>query len=140
MSLLRALLGLKSEPAQERPATPAEGETKATVPGTDPLGELAAFMKGMLESLATERIGQLTLREAITRFVETKPERPYPVRGALLALPHREGKQVVWAFLDPEDALVRDEEGAPLGRKAICAGLDEELEAMMAGRELLIVA
>lgn len=143
MSLLRTILGLKSKTERKIPAAPEDGEGgpgKTTGAGSDPLGELAIFMMGMLESLATERIGQLTLRAAISRFVEEKPERPYPVRGALLVLPHREGKQVVWAFLDPEDALLRGEDGKPLGRKAICATLDGELEAMMAGRELLIVA
>lgn len=142
MSFLRTILGLKSDPVKEKPAQPADGGASAGKPtgsGNDPLGELSAFMRGMMESLATERIGQLTLRDAITRFVETKPERPYPVRGALLVLPHREGKQVVWAFLDPEDALVRGEDGKPLGRKAICATLDDELASLMAGRELLIV-
>jgi hypothetical protein len=142
MSFLRTILGLKSEPAKDKTAQATDGGAesgKATGAGCDSLGELAAFMKGMLASLATERIAQLTLRVAITRFVEAKPECPYPVRGALLVLPHREGKQVVWAFLDTEDALLRGEEGQLLGRKAICATLDGELEAMMAGRELLIV-
>jgi hypothetical protein len=142
MSLLRTILGLKSKAERKMPAASEDGEGgpgKTTGAGSEPLGELVAFMKGMLECLATERIDQLTLREVITRFVEEKPERPYPLRGALLVLPHCEGKQVAWAFLDHENALVRGENGNPLGRKAICATLDGELDAMMAGRELLIV-
>lgn len=142
MSFLRTLLGLRSDPEKAKPQAAKNGAETVDHPvaiGSEGLGELAAFMKGMLGCLATERLGQLTLREAITRFVDGKPERPYPVRGALIVQPHREGKQVVWAFLDRDDNLELDGDGRPLGRKAICAGLDEELDAMMAGRELLIV-
>ncbi len=133
MSFLRTILGLNNRPDETgQPQTENVGDKKTGSP-------LLSFIRGMAENLAIERIGQLTLREAVTRFVETRPERPFPVKGALIVQPHREGKQVVWVFLDRDNNLVRDDDGQPPGRKAICSTLDEELTTLLAGRELLIV-
>jgi hypothetical protein len=139
MSFLKILLGLKNRTDEEDRTQTEQAGVKAGEHERDAINTMLTFIKGMVESLATERIEFLTLREAITRFVEVKPERPYPVRGALIAQSHREGKLVVWAFLDRDNNMILDDSGAPLGRKAICAQLDEELTAMLDGRELLIV-
>jgi hypothetical protein len=96
-------------------------------------------MEGMVDNLSTERIQELTLREAITRFVEGKPKPFEAAKGALIVQPHREGKLVFWAFLESDNSLMCGDDGKPYGRKAICGRLDDELTATLKGNELLIV-
>lgn len=141
MGILRSILGL-----DDRLKSPQQSVTTADMPTIDAkesiseiLHPFLTFMDGMAENLSTERMEQLTLRDAITRFVEGKPEQWQPTKGALIVRPHREGKLVLWAYLDKENGIVRKEDGKPFGRKAICGRLDDELTATLAGREMLIV-
>lgn len=141
MSILGSLLGLaKRTDEAERSGSDAKANDSAAPVGvSERLRPFLVFMEGMAESLATERIQELTLREAVTRFVEGKPVTSQPAKGALIVQPHRDGKLVLWTFLDGDDRLMCDETGKPLGRKAICASLDEELAAILKDKELLII-
>ena len=102
------------------------------------LSQMLIFAGAMADSLTTERIKLLTLRAVITRFVDLKPE-VGNLRGALLVQPHREGSMVYWIFLDSNNNPQSGNDGQPLGAKAICADLDEELATMLGGRDVLIV-
>jgi hypothetical protein len=143
MNILRCIFGFKDKPAETKPVAIPEADTKTAAVPTGRVSEVLrpflAFMEGMSESLATERIELLTLRDAIRRFVEGKPKQCEPVKGALIVQPHREGKLVLWAFLDSDNSVMRGDDCKPLGRKAICGTLDDELTAMLGERELLIV-
>ena len=142
MGLLRNILGLDDKPKSAgRPAS-ADATDKDTTAQPETISEalrpFRAFIEGMLDNLVTERMDELTLREAITRFVEGKPKQVEPAKGALIVQSHREGKIVLWAFLKSDNTLICDESGKPFGRKAICSRLDSELTATLKGNELLI--
>jgi len=139
MSILRSLLGLDEKTTYKKPEDNQEARPKAVTGVSEALRPFLAFMEVMAESLATERIEELTLREAITRFVEGKPKQFEPAKGALIVQPHREGKLVYWAFLNSDNSMMCGEDGKAFGRKAICSRLDAELVATLKGNELLIV-
>jgi hypothetical protein len=102
------------------------------------LSQMLIFAGAMADNITTERIKLLTLRDVITRFVDLKPDAGN-LRGALLVQPHREGSMVYWIFLDSANNLQSGDDGLPLGAKAICTNLDEELATMLGGRDVLIV-
>jgi len=131
MSILRSIMGFV-EKSKEIGKLEEEMYSEALRP-------FKTFIDGMLDNLATERMEELTLREAITRFVEGKPKPFEPAKGALIVQPHREGNMVLWAFLKEDNSLMCDETGKPYGRKAICNRLDQELLATLKGSELLIL-
>lgn len=133
MGMLDIILGLNSKPKEQR-----KTDAKTAAKQSETLRPFKAFMDGMLENLAIERMDELTLRKAITRFVEGKPKPLEPAKGALIVQPHREGKIVFWAFLKEDNSLMCDEAGKPFGFKAICSKLDAELTATLKGNELLI--
>lgn len=141
MGILRSILGLtdipkkgtaSADPAQQSEKIPPESISEALRP-------FKAFIDGMLDNLSIERIEELTLREAITRFVDGKPKSVELAKGALIVQPHREGKLVLWAFLHSDNTPMCGDDGKPFGRKAICARLDDELTTTLKGKELLIV-
>lgn len=133
MGIIRNILGLS-----EKTKVAEKSDTKSTSNQSEALRPFKAFMEGMLDNFSIERVEELTLREAITRFVEGKPKSLEPAKGVLIVQPHREGKIVFWAFLKEDNNLICDESGKPIGRKAICARLDQELISTLRGNELLI--
>ena len=139
MNILRSIFGLGSKAKDQNPVDTQVPKPKQPGGVNEVLRPLLTFMEGMAESLCAERIDELTLREVVKRFVEGKPESPESLKGALFVKPHREGQLVLWTFLDSTNNVIRGKDGAPLGCKAICAVLDEELTTMLAEHELLIV-
>ncbi len=145
MGLFKNLFGCAAKTAHTNAASDAAEETaacadeKTAESEADVIRPLLAFLKGMAESLATERIETLTLREAVTRMVEGRPELECAAKGALVVVPHREGRQVFWTYLDSANQIVRLADGSLAGKKAICTSIDDELSVVLGGRELLIL-
>jgi hypothetical protein len=108
------------------------------------IGELVAgladLFSGLLQGvpLGPSKVKELTYRAAVAWFVEKQPPVLDPVRGALLRKRHGEGWLIFQTFVGDDGEPIADRRGQPWGRKFIALALDEELDSVFDGRDLVI--
>ncbi|HYO71810.1 MAG TPA: hypothetical protein VEU33_37610 [Archangium sp.] len=100
--------------------------------------ELGDWLRNVLP-LGPEIMEHLTYSQALSYFVEHRPQNQRIVKGAMLLQPHAQGRLLVQVFLDHSNELVCGQDGKPFGRRVVVRRLDEELLDTFGGKDLVIV-
>jgi len=102
------------------------------------LREARAAIEGAFPSLV--QLEQLTYEEAIGWFSRERPADSRVAKGAILRVKAESGGWLVTqVFLDASLSLVLRPDGAPWGRRLTVVALDEELESLFDGDDLVVV-
>lgn len=88
--------------------------------------------------LGPSKVKRLTYRAAVAWFVEKRPPVVNRVQGALFRKPHGKDWLVFQTFVDEQGEVVSDRRGRPWGRKLIVLAMDEELESLFGGHDLVL--
>ncbi|WP_449417512.1 hypothetical protein [Phormidium nigroviride] len=86
-----------------------------------------------------EIIPIITYEETIKYFITDRPNDPKIKKGAILRQPHAQGYQLAQVFLDKNNQVVLNPNGAPYGRQLVARELDEELLEVFGTKQLIIV-
>ncbi|GIM91710.1 hypothetical protein [Paractinoplanes toevensis] len=84
-------------------------------------------------------VHELSYRDAISYFIDSRPKSDHVTKGAMLRSDHRDGTSLVQVFLDKRDEVVCGDNGLPFGRRLTVGRLDDELAETFGKRDLVIV-
>jgi hypothetical protein len=84
-------------------------------------------------------VHELSYRDAISYFIDSRPKSDHVTKGAMLRSDHRDGTSLVQVFLDKRDEVVCGDNGQPFGRRLTVGRLDDELAETFGKRDLVIV-
>ena len=77
--------------------------------------------------------------DAISYFVNNRPNNSRVQKGAMLKDTHQKGYVFIQVFLDSENHLVCQDDGIPYGRKIVVEKFDDELSETFGNQGLVIV-
>lgn len=105
--------------------------------GTSLLGHLREALEGLIEEVLPTPV--LDYPSVVRYFVENRPDDPRVRAGALIRSRGFFQTRILQVFLDEKRQPVCDLDGRPQGRILIVSRVDEELEELFDGGDLILV-
>ncbi len=105
-----------------------------------PKDRLKSISKNLMSYLKIEEnsIEMLTYSEVVKYFVTEKPEDSRIEKGAMIIDNYGEKYLIKQVFLDENNNLVCNTKGTPYGRRIIAINIEEELQDICKGQNLII--
>lgn len=107
---------------------------------------LPAWLQHILDGVADAVSGPqesvqeiMTYEEALSFFITHQPEGTQPSKGVLIREPRVDGYLVIWGFLNANDELLTNDQGAPCVHQQLVKSLDDELQQAFGDRNTIII-
>jgi hypothetical protein len=118
------------------------GKGKVSLDDLKEVGEVARELNEWLRAIlpiGPEIVPEMTYREAIAYFVDSRPKDARVTKGAMIMQDHPQGQLLTQVFLDRANDLVSDADGKPYGRRLVVKSVDGELRRTFGDKDLVIV-